>query len=70
MTFGMKFRQLGVGASSVISIGSVTLGTNVAFGSISGAVGTYSSTTHGVEGYVCEHLGLRTRSVVHAGHLA
>ena len=31
---------------------------NVAFGAISGAVGTYSSIEPFVEEYVCEHLGL------------
>lgn len=57
MTFGMKFgswawelkRDLDrlVGARK-----------NVAFGAISGAVGTYSSIDPFVEEYVCEHLGL------------
>ena len=55
---------------------------NVAFGAISGAVGTYSSIDPFVEEYVCEHLGLvhdplstqvapgpRPRPAVHTGHL-
>ena len=57
MTFGMKFGswawELRRDLDRLIDARK-----NVAFGAISGAVGTYSSIDPFVEEYVCEHLGL------------
>lgn len=57
MTFGMKFGswawELKRGLDRLVDARK-----NVAFGAISGAVGTYSSIDPFVEEYVCEHLGL------------
>ena len=74
MTFGMKFGswawELRRDLDRLIDARA-----NVAFGAISGAVGTYSSIDPFVEEYVCEHLGLVhdplwpcARPAVHAGH--
>ena len=57
MTFGMKFAswawELKRDHDRLVDARA-----NVAFGAISGAVGTYSSIDPYVEEYVCEHLGL------------
>ena len=59
MTFGMKFGswawELRRDLDRLIDARE-----NVAFGAISGAVGTYSSIDPFVEQYVCEHLGLKS----------
>ena len=66
MTFGMKFgswaRELKRDLDRLEDARK-----NVAFGAISGAVGTYSSIEPFVEEYVCEHRA-GSRPAVHAGY--
>lgn len=57
MTFGMKFGSWAWELKRDLDR-LVDARKNVAFGAISGAVGTYSSIDPFVEEYVCEHLGL------------
>ena len=57
MTFGMKFGSWAWELKRNLDR-LVDARKNVAFGAISGAVGTYSSIDPFVEEYVCEHLGL------------
>ncbi|WP_418742912.1 lyase family protein, partial [Enorma massiliensis] len=57
MTFGMKFGSWAWELRRDLDR-LIDARTNVAFGAISGAVGTYSSIDPFVEEYVCEHLGL------------
>ena len=57
MTFGMKFGSWAWELTRDLDR-LVDARKNVAFGAISGAVGTYSSIDPFVEEYVCEHLGL------------
>lgn len=57
MTFGMKFGSWAWELKRDLDR-LVAARKNVAFGAISGAVGTYSSIDPFVEEYVCEHLGL------------
>ncbi|WP_077598569.1 adenylosuccinate lyase [Olsenella urininfantis] len=57
MTFGMKFGSWAWELKRDLDR-LVDARANVAFGAISGAVGTYSSIDPRVEEYVCEHLGL------------
>ena len=57
MTFGMKFGSWAWELKRDLDR-LVDARQNVAFGAISGAVGTYSSIDPFVEEYVCEHLGL------------
>lgn len=57
MTFGMKFGSWAWELKRDLDR-LIDARKNVAFGAISGAVGTYSSINPFVEEYVCEHLGL------------
>ena len=57
MTFGMKFGSWAWELKRDLDR-LIDARKNVAFGAISGAVGTYSSIDPFVEEYVCEHLGL------------
>ena len=57
MTFGMKFGSWAWELKRDLDR-LLDARKNVAFGAISGAVGSYSSIDPSVESYVCEHLGL------------
>ena len=59
MTFGMKFGSWAWELKRDYDRLSDALD-NISYGAISGAVGTYSSIDPFVEGYVCEHLGLKS----------